>query len=85
MKRFFYTDYYADEEGNVYSKKKGVLRKLKANTKVIQVCMHGKRKKMDRGRLVLLCFEPRIDFIYKKCRHVDGNKKNNHINNLEWI
>lgn len=36
-------------------------------------------------RLVLMVFKPVINMNELQCNHIDGNKKNNYYENLEWL
>ena len=35
-------------------------------------------------RLVAMTFKPNYDRATKRVRHIDGDKTNNNLNNLEW-
>ncbi len=43
-----------------------------------------KRKTYLVHRLVLEAFKPEHSFEKNMCNHIDGNKQNNYVNNLEW-
>ena len=45
------------------------------------------RKQISVGRMVALTFlaESGVDYAKRKVRHIDGNVKNNRVDNLEWI
>lgn len=45
----------------------------------------GKRQKFRLHRLVMMCFKPIENSNSYDIKHIDGNKFNNNINNLEWI
>lgn len=49
----------------------------------IQVRKNGKSKKLFRHRLVAQNFLDNPNN-YKEVNHIDGNKHNNHVSNLEW-
>ncbi len=51
----------------------------------INICNEGKRKTYKIHRLVLLFFIPYHDIKKWQCNHIDGNKTNNRLTNLEWV
>ena len=87
MKNLFLKDYEITEDGKVYSHKYGKKRLLKPD-----LCRgyhrytfseNNKTKRYLIHRLVAFIFIPNPE--NKKCvNHKDGNKLNNHKNNLEW-
>lgn len=48
------------------------------------VLKNGESKYFARHRLVLRCFKPINNFDKMQVNHIDGNKLNNNLNNLEW-
>ena len=59
--------------------------KFNKHTKYLTVNLydHGKRKTVDVHRLVAMAFIENVE--NKKCvNHIDGNKTNNYVKNLEW-
>lgn len=81
------TGYEVCEDGTVFSYKKNEVAKLKPyrNTKeYLMVDLTTKKRAVKVHRLVALAFIPN-EFNKPQVNHKDGNKKNNHINNLEWV
>jgi HNH endonuclease len=82
--------YSVVEEGQVYAwpkKSRSVGRWLKQTEDrggYLYVCLFkdGKRKNFKVHRLVMESIYPRME--KKHVNHVDGNKKNNRLSNLEW-
>lgn len=87
-----FTDYFADECGNIYSRKKGnTLKKMTPQFQkqwdyyslgLIADC--GNKKNMTIHRLIALTFLPNTDDL-PEVNHIDGNKTNNTLSNLEWV
>lgn len=48
------------------------------------ILKNGKSKHFFRHRLVMLCFNPREDADMLQVNHIDGDKTNNSLQNLEW-
>ena len=84
-----YPDYYVSDQGNVYSNKSGVMKKLKPiikNSEYLAINLSNKVNFTQIGihRLVAQAFIPNPD--NKPCvNHKDGDKQNNNVNNLEWV
>lgn len=79
--------YTIDEDGNIFDIKENRYRKIRENEKGYLYCtfyINGKSKKFFIHRLVLYCFNPVPNMDTLQVNHIDGNKKNNNINNLEW-
>lgn len=78
-------DYKIREDGNVISFKKGepkILKGLSDTKGYLYVCLGKRYPKIH--RLVALAFIPNLDN-KPQVNHIDGNKKNNNISNLEWV
>lgn len=52
--------------------------------KIITLCKNGKHKKVKLHRLVLKVFNQIEDDINYQVNHIDGDKTNNKLENLEW-
>ena len=77
--------YSIDNSGNVYSKRTNKILSQGTDTngyKFVILCNNGKRKCKRIHRLVAEAFLPN-DF-YTEVNHIDENKANNSVENLEW-
>lgn len=81
-------NYYVDEEGNVWSEfscRILVPFTDKDGYKRIRLTLqNGKRRNFPVHRLVLIAFAPVENMEELQANHIDGNKFNNSITNLEW-
>lgn len=48
------------------------------------VLKNGKQRSYFRHRLMMICFSFREDYNNLQVNHIDGNKQNNNLDNLEW-
>lgn len=88
--------YSADNYGNVYFNYDGKYKKIKKGDKVksfksrygyieyILIDKNGKRKHIQAHRIVACLFIPNT-YNKKYVNHIDGDKLNNQIQNLEWV
>ena len=75
-------DCYVAENGNITQNDKEIKPYLNGGYMTVKLKING-LKVMRVHRLVALAFIPNPD--NKPCvDHIDGNKLNNHVNNLEW-
>ena len=85
--------YFVSDNGIVYTTRKNggyhtSLRELKSKEDkdgYLEVAMYSNKKRYWRRvhRIVAETFIPNINN-YPQINHIDGNKKNNNVNNLEW-
>jgi hypothetical protein len=63
-----------------------ILKSLHSKYGYLQICFctKGKIKKFYIHRLMLQTFKPILNSELYQCNHIDGNKRNNDIDNLEW-
>lgn len=86
-----YENYCVDTEGNIYKKlKSGDLFKLKLyknklNGYLYKNLYHNSKSKTFRvHKLIALAFIPNTNPDYNQINHIDGDKTNNKVLNLEW-
>lgn len=83
-----FENYYVDEHGTVYSKKTSKLKKLSPiltyyGYHEVQLCGFIQKLRAKVHRLVAEVFIPN-PLNLPQVNHIDGNKQNNHVSNLEW-
>lgn len=83
-------DLYAiDDKGNVYSDNCGILKTRNKSGSEYQIANFmkndGKVKTYRVHRLVMMAFRPIPNAEDMEVNHIDGNKRNNCLENLEWV
>lgn len=81
-----FPNYKVDSEGRVYNNQGNELRQTKNRSGylVVKLCRDGFEKQCSVHRLVASAFYDNPDQSLE-VNHIDGNKENNHIGNLEWV
>lgn len=82
-------DYYTiNSDGEVFSDNSGKMRTRNRAGTEYQIInfstIDGKKKTFRLHRLVLMAFAPTEGMEDLEVNHIDGNKKNNRLENLEW-
>lgn len=84
----FNQDYRIDKEGNIWSPYRGwhLVSQQEISKGYLRVgLMTDKGRKFFMvHRLVMEVYSPRKDSLQLQVNHIDGNKHNNHLENLEW-
>jgi hypothetical protein len=95
MKRYKDTNYFVTENGEVYSTSynfrwntDGKFRKMKPQEHrqgylLVKLYKNGKGRKFKIHRLVSEIYIPNPNNL-PQVNHIDGDKSNNHVSNLEW-
>lgn len=84
-----YELYYVSRDGKVFSDKYKERRELsqRKNSRgymYVNLCKNGKYRSITVHRLVAIAFLGKRDEGFE-VNHIDGNKENNCISNLEWV
>ena len=79
-----YSSYQVSNLGRIRSKK-GILKPIKSSNGYLHIFLYnnGIKKQFLLHRLVCKAFKKNI-YNLSEINHIDGNKENNNINNLEW-
>lgn len=79
--------YEVSNLGNVRNSRKKMMKTYKINSGYlcIKFTVHNVRSSHLIHRLVLDTFNPCTDSYRKEVNHIDENKENNHLDNLQWV
>lgn len=84
----FKFNYYAREDGSIYSERTNKIMNPQPDKngyqKVALTCSDGKRHRFSVHRLILENFNPIENMQELQVNHIDGDKTNNCLSNLEW-
>ncbi len=84
MERFRDTEYFVSEDGNVFRNGKQLKPKIdKDGYKIVAVWKNNKPQYFRIHRMVGELYIPNMEN-KEEINHWDGNKFNNHVNNLRW-
>lgn len=83
---------FIPHDGNWDKTQKGYIKKRKLHSsrlnrygyRVVKLCKYGKCRTLTVHRLVAKSFIPNPNN-HTQVNHIDGNKDNNNVNNLEWV
>ena len=83
-----YSGYYASDNGDIWSVKRGAPRRLipqldHKGYEQIKLSYNGKSKTFKVHRIIASTFIPNPEN-KPQVNHIDENKRNNNMNNLEW-
>lgn len=82
-------DYYTiTSDGEIYSDNSGLMKTRNRKGTEYQIInlskLDGKKRTFRVHRLVMMAFKPVENMDKLEVNHLDGNKKNNKLENLEW-
>jgi len=85
MKQYLDTNYFISEDGHIYTnEKKRASHLSNRGYPLVTLHYHGQRKRVNVHRLVAQLYVPNPQSL--PCvNHIDGDKTNNHYQNLEWV
>lgn len=87
MWKHFINNYYVSDEGQIKNNLTGKILKLSYSNngyKKTNISINGKLQTVFIHRLVAKLFIPNSNKLLQ-VNHIDGNKSNNNVNNLEWV
>lgn len=84
------TSYFITQDGKCYNSKTNKYLKGQENYKNHYISFNltmpdGSKKRCYAHRLVAIAYIPNSDINKTQINHIDGNKKNNNVDNLEWV
>ena len=84
------TSYYITEDGKCYNTKtakylKGQVNKKNGYLTYMLTLPDGSKSRQYAHRLVALAYISNNDKYKTQVNHIDGNKENNYVDNLEWV
>lgn len=81
-------NYYVQDDGKIFSERTNKILSVQLDKdgyeKVQMMSTDGKRHRYSVHRLVLENFNPIENMNEFQVNHIDGNKRNNNLSNLEW-
>lgn len=88
MREIGFDDYCVTDDGSIYSLKSKKFLNLQYNDNgyvTVTLRKDGKTKTLRVHRLVAMMYLTDTYFEGAHVNHIDGDKTNNHVNNLEWV
>lgn len=82
-----YDNYEVSNKGRIRNTKTGrILKSVVSNSgyKLVSLCKNGKIKTHTVHRIEMETFKPIDDMKHREINHIDWDKLNNNIDNLEW-
>lgn len=79
-------EYLVSDKGEIYSIRRGKILSLhdRGGYSSVMFCVKGEKKRVNVHREVAKAFLPN-PLNLPQINHIDGDKKNNNVSNLEWV